>query len=93
MKNGQSEIERIELWEIKEAFVIQTLSVIEELKIDKEMVNVNGGAIALGVLFGCSVRVRFPPCLMKWSIEKRYGVAIFCGAIGQGVATVIETVE
>jgi 3-oxoadipyl-CoA thiolase len=89
-------IQDLRLIEINEAFAVQTLAVIEELGLDEELVNVNGGAIALGHPLGCSgarilttllheMRRRAPQ-------EKRpyYGLATLCVGVGQGEATIVE---
>ncbi len=89
-------IEDLRLIEINEAFAVQTLAVIEDLGLDEERVNVNGGAIALGHPLGCSgarilttllheMRRRAPQ-------EKRpyYGLATLCVGVGQGEATIVE---
>ena len=82
----------IGLYEINEAFAVQTLAVIEDLEIDTEIVNVNGGAIALGHPLGCS-GARLVTTLvheMKNRGNVKYGVATLCVGVGQGEATVIE---
>jgi 3-oxoadipyl-CoA thiolase len=85
-------IQDIGLMELNEAFAIQSLAVIEDLKIDPELVNVNGGAIAIGHPLGCS-GARLVTTLvheMKNRGNVRYGVATLCVGVGQGEATVIE---
>ena len=54
LKKAGWNIEDIDLFEINEAFAAQSIAVIRELKIPKEIVNVNGGAIALGHPIGAS---------------------------------------
>ncbi len=89
-------VQDLRLIEINEAFAVQTLAVIEDLGLDEELVNVNGGAIALGHPLGCSgarilttllheMRRRAPQ-------EKRpyYGLATLCVGVGQGEATIVE---
>lgn len=85
-------IEEIGLMELNEAFAVQSLAVIEDLEIDPELVNVNGGAIAIGHPLGCS-GARLVTTLvheMKNRGNVRYGVATLCVGVGQGEATVIE---
>jgi 3-oxoadipyl-CoA thiolase len=85
-------IQDIGLMELNEAFAVQSLAVIEDLKIDPELVNVNGGAIAIGHPLGCS-GARLVTTLvheMKNRGSVRYGVATLCVGVGQGEATVIE---
>ena len=82
----------IGLMELNEAFAVQSLAVIEDLGIDPELVNVNGGAIAIGHPLGCS-GARLMTTLvheMKNRGDVKYGVATLCVGVGQGEATVIE---
>jgi 3-oxoadipyl-CoA thiolase len=82
----------IGLMELNEAFAIQSLAVIEDLGIDPELVNVNGGAIALGHPLGCS-GARLVTTLvheMRLRGNIKYGVATLCVGVGQGEATVLE---
>ncbi|MBL8062606.1 MAG: thiolase family protein [Anaerolineales bacterium] len=85
-------IQDIGLMELNEAFAIQSLAVIEDLVIDPDRVNVNGGAIAIGHPLGCS-GARLVTTLvheMKNRGNVKYGVATLCVGVGQGEATVIE---
>ncbi|MBI5964476.1 MAG: acetyl-CoA C-acetyltransferase [Chloroflexi bacterium] len=82
----------IGLMELNEAFAIQSLAVIEGLEIDPELVNVNGGAIAIGHPLGCS-GARLVTTLvyeMRLRGNAKYGVATLCVGVGQGEATVLE---
>jgi len=88
-------IQDIGLMELNEAFAIQSLAVIEGLGIDPELVNVNGGAIAIGHPLGCS-GARLVTTLvheMRLRGNVKYGVATLCVGVGQGEATVIECLE
>ena len=82
----------IGLVELNEAFAIQSLAVIEELAFDLEIVNVNGGAIALGHPLGCSGARILTTLLyeMKRRGNVKYGLATLCVGVGQGEATIIE---
>ena len=83
----------IGLVEINEAFAVQSLAVMEDLELDPEIVNVNGGAIAIGHPLGCS-GARLVTTLvheMKNRGNVKYGVATLCVGVGQGEATVIES--
>jgi len=87
-------VEDIELWELNEAFSAQSLPVLKDLGLkDKadEIVNVNGGAIALGHPLGCS-GARIVGTLLHEMKRRnnKLGVATMCIGIGQGIATVIE---
>ncbi len=83
----------IGLVEINEAFAVQALAVMEDLELDPEIVNVNGGAIAIGHPLGCS-GARLVTTLiheMKNRGNIKYGVATLCVGVGQGEATIIES--
>lgn len=99
LKRANLSIEEIGLVELNEAFAVQSLAVMKELKLNHEITNVNGGAIALGHPLGCSgarilttlvheMRRRAPH-------EKRpfYGLATLCVGVGQGEATIIEWIN
>ncbi len=82
----------VDLMELNEAFAIQSLAVIEDLGIDPELVNVNGGAIAIGHPLGCSGARLVTTLVHEMRIRGnvKYGVATLCVGVGQGEATVIE---
>jgi 3-oxoadipyl-CoA thiolase len=82
----------IGLMELNEAFAIQSLAVIEGLEIDPELVNVNGGAIAIGHPLGCSGARLMTTLVHEMRIRGnvQYGVATLCVGVGQGEATVVE---
>jgi 3-oxoadipyl-CoA thiolase len=81
----------IELVELNEAFAAQSLACIKELGLDRDKVNVNGGAIALGHPLGCS-GARILTTLVHEMVrrEVRYGLATMCIGVGQGIATIVE---
>jgi 3-oxoadipyl-CoA thiolase len=84
-------LDQIDLIEINEAFAAQVLACVQELGIDEERLNVNGGAVALGHPLGCS-GARILTSLL-WELRRRdgrYGIASLCVGVGQGVATVVE---
>jgi len=85
-------LEDIGLVELNEAFAIQSLAVMKELGLDPEIVNVNGGAIALGHPLGCSGARILTTLLyeMKRRRDVKYGLATLCVGVGQGEATIIE---
>ncbi|RDW15504.1 acetyl-CoA C-acetyltransferase [Oceanobacillus chungangensis] len=86
-------IDDIDLFEINEAFAAQYLAVEKELGLDREKVNVNGGAIALGHPIGASGnRVLYTLIRELIRSEKRYGVASLCIGGGQGIAMIVERV-
>lgn len=90
-------IEHIGLVELNEAFAVQSLAVIEDLGLDAEIVNVNGGAIALGHPLGCSGARILTTLLHEMrrraqdgSQTRPYGLATLCVGVGQGESTIVE---
>jgi 3-oxoadipyl-CoA thiolase len=84
----------IGLVELNEAFAVQSLAVMEDLDLDPEIVNVNGGAIALGHPLGCS-GARLMTTLvheMRLRRDVKYGLATLCVGVGQGEATIVEPI-
>jgi len=83
--------EEIDLWELNEAFAAQSLGVLRELRIPKNRVNVNGGAIALGHPIGASgARVLVTLLYAMADRDAKLGVASLCIGGGQGIALVVE---
>jgi 3-oxoadipyl-CoA thiolase len=85
------EIEDLDLVELNEAFAAQSIACIDELGLDPGIVNVNGGAIALGHPLGCS-GARILTTLIH-ELRRRgggIGLATMCIGVGQGIATVLE---
>jgi acetyl-CoA acyltransferase len=81
----------INLFELNEAFASQSIAVIRESGLDPSLVNVNGGAIALGHPLGCTgakLSVQIMNELKKR--QQKYGVVTMCVGTGQGAAGVIE---
>ena len=75
--------------ELNEAFAAQSLAVIRELKINQEIVNVNGGAIALGHPLGCSgARIVTTLVHEMQRRDVRYGLATMCIGVGQGISMI-----
>ena len=86
-------INDIGLFELNEAFASQSLACMRDLGMDPSIVNVNGGAIALGHPLGCS-GARISTTLLH-EMQKRnvkYGVATLCIGVGQGAAVVFERI-
>ncbi len=79
--------------ELNEAFAVQSMACIDAWKVDPEIVNVRGGAIALGHPLGASGG-RILGTLAKVLVERRerWGVAAICIGVGQGLAVVLENV-
>jgi acetyl-CoA acetyltransferase family protein len=90
-------LNELSLIEINEAFAAQTLAVMQELDLNPDILNVNGGAIALGHPLGCSGARIFTTLL--YEINRRstatgnsmLGLASLCVGVGQGEATLIES--
>jgi acetyl-CoA C-acetyltransferase len=83
--------DRIDLFELNEAFAAQSLAVLRELALDPARVNVNGGAIALGHPIGASgARILVTLLHALRARDLRYGLAALCIGGGQGVALVVE---
>ena len=83
--------ENVDLFEVNEAFAAQSIAVIKELKIPKEIINVNGGAIALGHPIGAS-GTRILVTLIHEMIrqDKTKGCATLCIGGGMGIAVCVE---
>jgi 3-oxoadipyl-CoA thiolase len=84
-------LEDITLAELNEAFAAQALACVRELGLDPDIVNVNGGAIALGHPLGAS-GARILTTLVH-ELRRRgggYGLASMCIGVGQGIATIVE---
>ncbi len=82
------------LVELNEAFAAQSLACLQDLALNPEIVNVNGGAIAIGHPLGCS-GVRISATLLH-EMQKRkikYGMATMCVGVGQGAAILYENVN
>jgi 3-oxoadipyl-CoA thiolase len=86
-------INDIGLIELNEAFASQSIACMRDLGINPDIVNVNGGAIALGHPLGCS-GARISTTLIHEMQKRnvRYGVATMCIGVGQGVAVVYERI-
>ena len=84
----------LDLIEINEAFASQSVACMDELGLDPAKVNVNGGAIALGLPLGMS-GARLVTMLVHELRRTggRYGLATMCIGVGQGIATIVERIE
>lgn len=94
LKRAGLTIDQIDLVELNEAFASQVIACVRELGIDPKKLNVNGGAIALGHPLGCS-GARLMTTLIHEMKRRgnRYGLATMCIGVGQGIATIVESVH
>ncbi len=91
LKRAGLTINDIGLVELNEAFASQSLACIQDLQLDPSIVNVNGGAIALGHPLGCSgVRISTSLLHEMAKTKTRYGLATMCIGVGQGAAIIYE---
>ncbi|MDC6456180.1 acetyl-CoA C-acyltransferase [Flavobacteriaceae bacterium] len=83
----------IELIELNEAFASQSLAVIRSLDLNPDMINVNGGAIALGHPLGCTgakLSVQLFSEMRARNMQGKYGMVTMCVGTGQGAAGIFE---
>ena len=93
IKKAKWRLDEIDLFEINEAFAAQSIAVIRELGIDKNKVNVNGGAIALGHPIGASgARILVTLIHEMKRQKKNKGCATLCIGGGMGIALCIERI-
>ena len=87
------EVKDVDLFEINEAFAAQTLACVKELKIDIDVVNTRGGAIALGHPLGSSgSRILGTLISRLRSDDQEFGLATLCIGVGQGAAMLVKRV-
>jgi acetyl-CoA acyltransferase len=91
LKQANININDIDLIELNEAFAAQALAVIRELKLNNEIININGGAIALGHPLGCTgAKLTIQLLNDMKRLHKKYGMVSACVGGGQGIAGIIE---
>ncbi|RYE24339.1 MAG: thiolase family protein, partial [Sphingobacteriales bacterium] len=91
LKQAGMQLSDIELFELNEAFASQSIAVIRELGLDPNIVNVNGGAIALGHPLGCSgAKLTIQLLHDMERLGKKRGIVTACVGGGQGIAGIIE---
>ena len=94
LKQAGMTLADIDLIELNEAFASQSLAVIRTLKLNKDIVNVNGGAIALGHPLGCTgckLTIQLVNDMKR--LNKKYGIVTACVGGGQGIAGIIENID
>ncbi|MEH7158801.1 acetyl-CoA C-acetyltransferase [Neobacillus drentensis] len=94
LKTASLSLEEIDLVEANEAFAAQSIAVDRELHFNKEKLNVNGGAIAIGHPIGASgARILVTLIHEMKKRENLFGLATLCVGGGQGVATIVENIK
>jgi acetyl-CoA acyltransferase len=94
LKQAGMKLENIDLVELNEAFASQALAVIRKLDMNPSIVNINGGAIALGHPLGCTgakLTIQITNDMKR--LNKKYGIVTACVGGGQGIAGIIENVN
>ncbi|HMW26817.1 MAG TPA: acetyl-CoA C-acyltransferase [Ferruginibacter sp.] len=94
LKQAGMNISQIDLIELNEAFASQSLAVIRALELDPAIVNINGGAIALGHPLGCTgckLTIQLVNDMKR--LNKKYGIVTACVGGGQGIAGIIENIQ
>ncbi len=93
LKNASLSVNDIDVWEINEAFAVVAEKFIRDLKLDREKVNVNGGAMALGHPIGATGAMLIGTALDELERTKgRYGLVTMCAAGGMAPAIIIERI-
>ncbi|MEO8819436.1 MAG: acetyl-CoA C-acyltransferase [Ginsengibacter sp.] len=94
LKRAGMNLSQIDLVELNEAFASQSVAVIKKLELDPAIVNINGGAIALGHPLGCTgakLTVQIINDMKR--LNKKYGIVTACVGGGQGIAGIIENLD
>lgn len=93
LKQANMNLGQIDLIELNEAFASQALAVIRKLGLNPDIVNINGGAIALGHPLGCTgckLTIQLTHDMKR--LNKKYGIVTACVGGGQGIAGIIENI-
>ncbi len=94
LKQAGMNLSDINLFELNEAFASQSLAVIRKLELNPDIVNINGGAIALGHPLGCTgckLTIQLVNDMKR--LNKKYGIVTACVGGGQGIAGIIENIQ
>ncbi len=94
LKQAGMSLSDIDLIELNEAFASQSLAVIRKLELNPDIVNINGGAIALGHPLGCTgckLTIQLVNDMKR--LNKKYGIVTACVGGGQGIAGIIENID
>ena len=94
LKQAGMTLPQIDLIELNEAFASQSLAVIRKLDMNPDIVNMNGGAIALGHPLGCTgAKLTIQITHEMKRLNKKYGMVTACVGGGQGIAGIIENIN
>jgi len=94
LKQADMKLSQIDLIELNEAFASQSLAVIRKLEMNPDIVNQNGGAIALGHPLGCTgAKLTIQITHEMKRLNKKYGLVTACVGGGQGIAGIIENIN
>lgn len=94
LKQAGMTMAQIDLLELNEAFAAQALAVIRKLELNPEIININGGAIALGHPLGCTgCKLTIQLLQDMKRLHKKYGMVSACVGGGQGIAGIIEYID
>ena len=94
LKRAGMNLSQIDLIELNEAFASQSLAVIRTLDLDPSLVNIHGGAIALGHPLGCTgckLTIQITHDMKR--LNKKFGIVTACVGGGQGIAGIIENIN
>lgn len=94
LRQADMQLGNIDLIELNEAFASQSIAVIRELGLNPDIVNINGGAIALGHPLGCTgakLSIQLMGDMKR--LGKKYGMVTACVGGGQGIAGIIENID
>jgi acetyl-CoA acyltransferase len=94
LKQAGMNLSQIDLVELNEAFASQSLAVIRKLELNPDIVNINGGAIALGHPLGCTgakLTIQITHDMKR--LNKKFGIITACVGGGQGIAGIIENLN
>ena len=93
LAKAKMQIEQIDLFEINEAFAVVPMKFMKEMNVPDEIVNVNGGAIAMGHPLGATGAMILGTLIDELERRKlRYGLATLCVGGGMGIATIVERI-
>ena len=93
LKRANLTIKDIDIIELNEAFASQSLACIKELGMEKQKINIDGGAIALGHPLGATgARITGKAAELLKREDKRYALSTQCIGLGMGIATIIEKI-